>query len=130
MPGEVVPKAAVFLRLYQLESGGLINVPGRVQDAVRPESELAVTSLAREIDTLRYQQPSDPTPSGNGLDQQQPKLRDCGGVVDEKHGTDALSVDFGDPAPFALGVKILDEVDDDLSDECLESFAPTVFPFI
>jgi hypothetical protein len=64
-----VPEAAVFLLLYQLEPGGLINVPGCMQDAVRPESELTVTSLAREIDTLADKQPSNSMSAGGGLDQ-------------------------------------------------------------
>jgi hypothetical protein len=50
-----VPEAVVFFFLYQLESGGLINVPGCIQDIVRPESELTVASFAREIDTLADQ---------------------------------------------------------------------------
>jgi hypothetical protein len=120
----------MLLLLYQLESGRLINVPGCIQDIVRPESEPAVASLAREIDTLGHQQLSDSMPAGGGLDQEQPKLRDSGGVLDEKHGPDALTIHFGDPTSFALSVKISDKVDDDLSDECFESLVPTVFPLI
>jgi hypothetical protein len=64
-----VPEPAVFLLLYQLEPGGLINVAGRIQDTVRPESELAVASLLREIDTLADQQPSNSMSARGGLDQ-------------------------------------------------------------
>jgi hypothetical protein len=59
----------MLLLLDQLESGRLINVPGCIQDIVRPESELAVASFAREIDTLADQQPSNSMSACGGLDQ-------------------------------------------------------------
>jgi hypothetical protein len=124
------PKLLCLSSFTSSKPTGLINVPGCIQDAIRPESELAVTSLAREVDTLGHQQLSDSVPASGRLDQQQPKLRGSGGVLDEKHRPDTLCVDFSDPAAFALRVKIFDEVDDDLSDQCLESFVPTVLPLI
>src|SRR5688572_30412287 len=100
LPCEFVAEAGVLLFLYQLESHDLINVSGRIQNAVRPEREFPVPRFASEINALVHEQPADTVRACVGLDEQEPKLRNGGGVFDEKDGADPFSIDFSDPAAF------------------------------
>ena len=65
--------------------------------------------------------------AGEGLDEQDPQLRDAGlaaGCDDAEHATRAAAVDLGDPRRLALRVVALGEVGHDPRHERLEAGVP------
>jgi hypothetical protein len=60
-------------------------------------------------------------------DQQNPQLSRRIVLVDAKHTTNSMSIDFREPRPLARRVMISSEVGDDASDECFEFPVPAEF---
>ena len=74
----------MFLLLYPLKTGLLIEVPGGGQFALGPEDYLPVLRTAGEAQTFIHQAFANPQPASRRFNQQQPKLG-CGvGLLDQK----------------------------------------------
>src|SRR5215475_11570269 len=101
-------------------------MPGGVEHAVRPQSDLLVARLPGEPHALVDQAFADAQPTRARLDQQQAQLRHRLRLFDEEHGANDLAAAFSDPAPLALRVVVPDEFRRDLRDQRLELFIPTV----
>src|SRR5439155_11476830 len=69
---------------------------------------------------------ADTEASRSWLDEQQSQLRDGLRLLDAEHAPGALAVDLRDPASLALGIKVRDELRDDIGHQRLEPFVPAV----
>src|SRR5687768_9475010 len=102
--------------LDQAKAVRLVNVPGGVENAVRPERELLVFPLSGKSDAFVDETLSDSLSARGRCHEQQPELRDGGSVLDQEDRPHALITQLGDPATLALRVEGSDEVHDDPSD--------------
>jgi hypothetical protein len=115
------------LLLDESKAGFLVNSPGGVENAVRPERYFPVASFPSEALALLHQMPSQTETPRRGFDQEQAKLRNFIGFVHQKHGAGAAAIPFRNPAGFPLGIEVPDELSGDLGDERLEGVVPPVF---
>ena len=112
---------------HHAEAGALVDRAGAGEDALRPQRDAAVAGRAREADALVHQTPADAQAARLRLDQQQAQLCDVLAALDQKHGADAGAVQLGDPALFARGIELAQELSHDLGGQRLECSAPAVF---
>src|SRR5262245_8322187 len=124
---DVLAPAAAGLTRCQLEPRALVDVPCGREHAVRPQSDFCIAFGKRKAHALIYKSGTQSESARFRVDQQQAQACDIGLVVLYQHdAADILAVHLGDPAPFALGIKIVDEIGDDLRAQTLKRIAPAV----
>ena len=112
-----------------LDPAGIpVSMPCGGESAVRPQSDLCVTFVPRKTHALIDKSGAESKSARFRVDQQQAQARYVGLVVFHQHDTaDILAAHLGDPAALAPGIKIVDEVGDDLRAQPLERIGPAVF---
>src|ERR1700693_5338102 len=100
--------------LHQTIAGPFINVPGGVQDRLRPQSDLLITGLSRETGAFVHKAITDAKSTGRRFNQQQTQARDFLGFANQENGAGDATVFLCDPAALTLGVELLDELSRDL----------------
>src|SRR5512143_4206431 len=99
----------------ECETGSLIDVACRRQNAVRPERNLPVAGSMREAHALVHQPGSEAEPAPLRIDQQQTEAGDAGLLVLHQHdATNILAVDLRDPTTLPFGIEVVDEIRNDL----------------
>lgn len=122
-------EAVVRLFADELESSLQIDAVGGGENALRPESDLAIAGGARELNALVDEGLAESEAARGGFDEEQAEF---GGVsvfwvVDEEDAAEGDSVALSDPAAVALGLILIDEIGGDAGDECFHGFIPAVF---
>src|SRR5260370_38263064 len=113
---QVISKVVVPLFAGQAEAGLFVDVPGGMEDALRPERNLSIACLPGKAHTFTHQAGADAQPPRRRLNQQQAQLGDGLRLFDQKDGACDLSIFLGDPAALPFGVVMLNELGDDASD--------------
>src|SRR5260370_33853421 len=129
LPGfscQVITKGVVPLFAGKAEAGLFVYVPGRMEDALRPERNLSIACLPGKAHTFTHQAGADAQPPRRRLNQQQAQLGDGLRLFDQKDGACDLTIFLGDPAALPFGVVMLNELGDDASDQGLKAFVPSV----
>src|SRR4029453_16324790 len=116
----------MWLFAHETEPSCLVDAASGVKDAVRPERDLPVLRLTGKADALVHEPVTNPEPARFRFHEQEPELRDGVGFPHEEHRTDALTVLFRDPARPETRIEVLNELGNDLGDECLEALIPAV----
>src|SRR5215471_10335871 len=93
----------------QPEARGLVDPPGRHQDALRPERDLAVADLACEAHALVDEPDADAEAARLRIDDEQPQLGHRARLPDQEHRAHHPTVLLGDPAPVRLRIAGADE---------------------
>jgi len=117
------------LLVNQAEAGFLVDATGRKQIALRPKDNFLIAGAASELDAFVDQGMAETKAARTGFDEQEAELGGLGlfGMFHEKDVARVLAVDFGDPAAFADGIEICDEIGDDFSEQGFEGRVETVF---
>src|SRR5713101_1062115 len=129
LPGfscQVITKGVVPLFAGQAEAGLFVDVPGGMEDALRPERDLSIACLAGKAHTFAHQAGADAQPPRRRLNQQQAQLGHGLRLFDQEDGAYDLTIFLGDPAALPFGVVMLNELGDDASDQGLKAFVPSV----
>lgn len=119
-------EALVFLFANEAEAGLFVDATCRRKEVVGPEHHLAITDRSSELHAFGDQARADRHSASAGLDEKEPQLGDLVGFPDAEDAADFFAVMFGYPAAFFPQVLFLDESCDDLTNEGLELFIPTV----
>src|SRR5512140_1600574 len=110
----------------QAKAGLLVDVTGGDQDAIGPQRDLPIAHLSGESKAFLHQAAPDAKTARLRLDVHQAQLGHLRGPFDEEYGSDDLALPLGDPAAFALGVKLRDEFRRDLCDQRFELLVPSI----
>ncbi len=129
LPGlahEVVTIAVVRLIRNFAKSRALVDVSSRMENAVRPERDHAVTGPPGEADAFVYEPAADAQSTRRRLDIEKTESRDSLRILHTKDRADYFAVALGDPAPLALRIEALKEFCGDFGDEGFELLVPAV----
>src|SRR5690348_7741347 len=107
---EIMAEAMVWLLSHQHEAGFLVQASRLHEHIICPEHDLGVAATTREADTFGNEAGAYPQASRLWLDEEEPQLRYRFAGLHQKDGPDDFAVHLGDPAAFALGVEVVDEV--------------------
>jgi hypothetical protein len=125
---EVLSEAVVRLFVDEFESRLLIDAVGSGENALRPERDFGVSGGARKADTFVNKNLAEAEATGGGIDIEQAQFGGFGlvGMADKEDVADVATVDLGDPATLAGGIKVGDEVGGDAGDESFEGVVPAI----
>ena len=128
MTDEVFAEAVVRLFGDEAVAFALVEVASGVEDAVGPEGDLAVASVAGEVRALTDECAAEAETACGGLDEEETEAGGVGifGVLNEEDAAEAFVIAIGDPATLAQGVEVVDEVGGDAGDEGFETFVPAI----
>src|SRR5580700_6107431 len=111
----------------QTESGLLIDTSRSMKRTLRPQSDFSVTNLPRESHAFFHQSLPDSKSTSAWFNQKQAQFGDGLRVFHQKYRADDLSIFFGDPATLPFGIKILNELRDNLRDQSLKMLIVAIF---
>src|SRR6476659_4585910 len=95
-----------------------------MENAVRPESDLAITDSPREGNAFIHEAAANAQATRRRLDVEQPQSGDSLRILHTENRANDFSVALGDPASLALRIEALKEFRGDFRDERLESLIP------
>src|SRR5262245_52002150 len=110
----------------QLETCRLVDCPCSGQDVVGPKRHALISQFASVPDAGLHEAAPDALAAHVGLDIEKSELGNGLGFSDQKHRTNAATIDVCDPRAFARGVEILDKFASNLRHHGLEGMVPTV----
>lgn len=124
LPDQVGAVAVMRLLVDQREPAGQVDPAGGNERIVRPQPHPRIAGSPSERDTLVDELRTDPVPTPDRVDQQDPELRS--GVVGwhAEHAPGSPPVELGDPATLELTAS--PEIGDDAGDQRLEGRVPAV----
>ena len=97
-----------------------------MENAVRPESDLAITDSPREGNAFIHEAAADAQATRRRLDVEQPQSGDSLRILHTENRANDFSVTLSDPASLPLGVEALEEFRGDFRYERLESLIPPI----
>src|SRR3989344_7277140 len=116
----------VGLDLFDDETKIRIDGARRCEDRVRPEHQFGIARAARQSDAAPDEIAAETMAPRRGVDIEQAQPRHAVRLGDEEDAAEQFAMPFGDPALFAAGLKIANEVAPGLTDHHLHRIPPSL----